>query len=154
MNFDYIKTLFATVKPHVDAGTPVWVKCDHLGWTGDAKIRMRPDTWTGTPSPTSPGDHPADVSWARDPWEYVPPCSGNTLVKGTLAYADKTMCSGIVGGTVLFKPEGMPALTGYIRALDYAQLSTAPPAGWQNTLPQQYGALLQKVDQQKATGLW
>jgi len=55
---------------------------------------------------------------------------------------------------VLFKPEGLPALTGYIWSHDYTKVTTAPPAGWKNSLAKDYGALLQKVDQQKAAGLW
>ena len=154
MNFDYIKTLYATVKPHVDAGTDVWVKCDHLGWTGGARVRMRPDTWTGAPFPTSPGDHVSDLAWAKDPWEYASPCSDGTFLKGKLAASGPEMSSGLVGNTVLFKPEGLPTLTGYIWSHDYTKVTTAPPAGWKNSLAKDYGALLQKVDQQKAAGLW
>jgi len=166
MNFDHIKPLFAAVKPLLDSATPVWIQCKHLGWSDTSKVRMRPDEWKGVPLPTGPSDDAFEQSWARNPWISAGPCTGDTMVKGTLAYVVypqapasrpdlyKTYPDPMSGQILAFKPEGMPLLTGSIWAHDYAKVTTAAPEGWVNTLPQQYATLLAKAEQQKAAGLW
>jgi hypothetical protein len=167
MNFDHIKPLFAAVKPFLDTATPVWIKCAHLGWTADSKVTMRPDAWKGVPLPTGPTDDAFEQGWARNPWIAADPCSNSTFVKGTLAYVThpappanqpdlyKTQYPDPqLGHTLHFKPDGMPALTGFIWAHDYDKVTTTPPAGWTDTLSQQYSAALAKAEQQKTAGLW
>jgi len=156
MPFEPIAPLFAAVKPLLESSTPVWVKCDYLDWNDDSKVRMRPDEWKGAPLPPSFGDDGFDYHWKQNPWISAGPCVSGTIIKGTLAYQqDKTQfLDPQLGHNLLFKPEGAPALTGFIWAHNYRELTTAQPAGWQNTLPQQYAALLAKAEQQKALGLW
>lgn len=145
MNFDYIKPYLDAVKPLI--GQDVWVPCSSLsGWS--SQIKMRPKEWTGVPFPATTHPDPAELSWNRDPWIYVNPCSRDTLVKGKLALVPE------LGHVLKFTPASEPKLTANINYLEYSKAMPAAPAGWVDTLSQQYTAKKMEADDQKKRGLW
>lgn len=146
MNFDFITTMFAAVKPVV---SPVWVKCEHLFWGTDSQVKMRPDNWLGVPFPDDPDDDQFMRGWNRDPWILVNPCASGSIVKGTVVTATQPDKNVTPGHTLAFKPDDMPARTCFIWAHNYGDLSKAAPTGWKSTLKQDYSALLDKLQQQK-----
>jgi len=152
MNFDFITTMFAAVKPVV---SPVWVKCEHLFWGPDSQVKLRPDSWLGKPFPDDPDDDAFMRSWNRDPWILANPCAPGSVVKGTLAPVSKPDPATNIGtgNTLAFKPDGMPALTGCIWPHNYRDFTTVAPPGWKSTLRQDYSALLDKLQLQKPANL-
>jgi len=154
-------------KPHIDTGAPIWIPCANVTWHTDSQVKLRPDEWRGAPLPTYPGDDGFERSWAQNPWILARPCSLDTVLKGRLVLPPpyppapqewpnkySTWLPADDGNVVHFKPDGMPGLTARISYTSYNEIKTGPPAGWQDTLPQQYAALLQKAQQQQASGLW
>ena len=145
MNFDYIKPYLDAVKPLI--GQDVWVPCSSLsGWS--SQIKMRPKEWTGVPFPLTTHPDPVELSWNRDPWIYVDPCNRGTVVKGKLALVPE------LGHALKFTPASEPKLTANINFLEYSKAMPAAPAGWVDTLSQQYTAKKMEADEQKKRGLW
>lgn len=161
MNFDYIKPYLDAVKPLI--GQDVWVPCSSLsGWS--SQIKMRPKEWTGVPFPLTTHPDPVELSWNRDPWIYDDPCNRGTVVKGKLAYVEcspkqlekvkGTYQDPELGYFLHFKPTAEPKLTANINFLEYSKAMPAAPAGWVDTLSQQYTAKKMEADEQKKRGLW
>jgi len=164
MSFDYIKPSFNAVKPLLDAGTDVWVSCQHLNWTETSSVRMRPKMWTGVPFPSNFGDDGFEQSWNRNPWIQADPCSRDTIIKGKLVYVEcsperlekvkGTYQEPELGYFLHFKPTAEPHLRAFLSFLTYKELMTEPPAGWVDTLSQEYAAVKQEAEMQKMKGLW
>jgi len=164
MNYDYITQHFNAVKPLLEAGADVWVQCKNLGWGKESKVTMRPENWTGVPFPTGPSDDAFEQNWAHNPFISADPCGYNTVVKGKLAYVERTaeerqkmkgtMQEPELGAWLDFKPSSEPKLSAFISFVDYKNIKTQAPAGWTDTLSQEYKDLKQKVDEQKMKGLW
>lgn len=164
MNFDYIKSYFDPVKPLVEAGTDVWVSCQHINWTKDSTVMMRPKMWTGVPFPSSLGDDGFEQSWNRNPWIEASPCSLDTVLKGKLTLVERTpeereKMKGTynepeLGYFLYFKPTSEPQLKAFLGFQNYKMVMTEAPAGWTDTLTQQYASVKQEAEMQKVKGLW
>jgi len=145
MNFDHLKPYIDGIKPLI--GQDVWVPCSDLyGWS--SQIKMRPKDWTGVPFPNSAYPDIAELSWNRDPWVFANPCRKGSIIKGKLFAVPE------LGHALKFRPVSEPQLTANFMYLDYKKAMPTAPAGWVDTLSQQYQARKMEADDQKKRGLW